>query len=139
MKHFATLRRPIQLLQHRTFSNQIYTGFQQQHLYRPDFRATTIVNVRKGDQVAMVGDGQISLGPTVFKNTARKLRKIQDGVICGFAGSAADCLTLLELLEKEFEKHPGQTLRACLSLAKQWRTSKSFVDICRQDSLNSLC
>lgn len=89
-----------------------------------DFHGTTILNVRKGNQVCMIGDGQISLGHTVFKNNARKLRRIQDNVICGFAGSAADCLALLELLEKEFEKHPGQTLRACLSLAKQWRTSK---------------
>ncbi len=72
----------------------------------------------------MIGDGQISLGHTVFKGNAKKIRKIQDNVVCGFAGSAADCLALLELLEKEFEKHPGQTLRACLSLAKQWRTSK---------------
>ena len=83
-----------------------------------DYHGTTILNVRKGNQVAMIGDGQISLGHTVFKQNAKKLRRIQDNVICGFAGSAADCLALLELLEKEFEKHPGQTLRACLSLAK---------------------
>lgn len=80
--------------------------------------------MRKGNQVAMIADGQISLGPTVFKNSAKKLRKISDNVVCGFAGSAADCLALMELLEKEFEKYPGQTLRACLSLAKQWRTNK---------------
>ena len=77
----------------------------------------------------MIGDGQISLGHTIFKNNARKLRRIQDNVICGFAGSAADCLALLELLEKEFEKHPGQTLRACLSLAKQWRTSMYSIQL----------
>ena len=88
------------------------------------FHSTTVLNVRKGSQVAMIADGQISLGPTVFKNTAKKIRKIQDNVMCGFAGSAADCLALVELLEKEFEKYPGQTLRACLSLAKQWRTNK---------------
>ncbi len=91
---------------------------------RVEYHGTTILNVRKDGQVAMIGDGQISLGHTVFKQNAKKLRRIQDNVICGFAGSAADCLALLELLEKEFEKHPGQTLRACLSLAKQWRTSK---------------
>ena len=79
--------------------------------------ATTVVNVRKGNQVAMIADGQVSLGNTVFKSTARKLRKLNENVVCGFAGSAADCLTLMELLEKEFEKYPGQTLRACLSLA----------------------
>lgn len=82
------------------------------------FHATTVVNVRKGNQVAMVADGQVSLGNTVFKNTAKKLRKINENVVCGFAGSAADCLTLMELLEKEFERYPGQTLRACLSLAQ---------------------
>ena len=74
---------------------------------RPAFHATTVVNVRKGNKVAMVADGQISLGNTVFKNTAKKLRKLNDGVVCGFAGSAADCLTLMELLEKEFERYPG--------------------------------
>jgi ATP-dependent HslUV protease subunit HslV len=92
--------------------------------HRPDFHSTTVLNVRKGNKVVMIADGQISLGPTVFKNTAKKLRRIQDNVICGFAGSAADCLALMELLEKEFEKYPGQTLRSCLSLAKQWRTNK---------------
>lgn len=55
----------------------------------------------------MIADGQISLGPTVFKNTAKKLRRLSDDVVCGFAGSAADCLALMELLEKEFEKYPG--------------------------------
>ena len=65
------------------------------------------------------------MGNTVFKNTAKKLRKLNENVVCGFAGSAADCLTLMELLEKEMERYPGQTLRACLSLAQQWRTSKA--------------
>ena len=89
-----------------------------------EYHGTTVLNVRKGKQVAMIADGQISLGDTVFKNTAKKIRKLQDNVICGFAGTAADCLALVELLEKEFEKYPGQTLRACLSLAKMWRTNK---------------
>ena len=74
----------------------------------PVYHATTVLNVRKGNQVAMVADGQVSLGNTVFKNTAKKLRKLNnDKVVCGMAGSAADCLTLIELLEKEFEKYPG--------------------------------
>ena len=72
-----------------------------------DFHSTTMLSVRKGKQVALIADGQISLGPTVFKNTAKKLRKIHENVVCGFAGSAADCLALMELLEKEFEKYPG--------------------------------
>ena len=65
----------------------------------------------------------------MFKTTAKKLRKINDETVCGFAGSAADCLALIELLEKEFEKYPGQTLRACLSLAKQWRTNKMHAQL----------
>ena len=72
----------------------------------------------------MIADGQISLGNTVFKNTARKLRRIDPDIICGFAGSAADCLALIELLEREFKRYPGQTMRACLSLAMMWRTNK---------------
>ena len=75
--------------------------------HREDFHSTTVLTVRKGNQVAMMSDGQISLGPTVFKNTAKKVRRISDNVVCGFAGSAADCLALMELLEKEFEKYPG--------------------------------
>ena len=77
------------------------------HLPFSEHHGTTILNVRKKNKVVMIGDGQISLGHTVFKTNAKKLRKIQDNVVCGFAGSAADCLALLELLEKEFEKHPG--------------------------------
>lgn len=82
--------------------------------------ATTVLSVRKGNETVMIADGQISLGDTVFKNTARKLRRIEHAsgaTIVGFAGSAADCITLMELLEKELERYPGQTLRACLSLA----------------------
>jgi len=75
--------------------------------HRPEFHSTTVLNVRKGNQVVMIADGQISLGPTVFKTTARKLRRLENNVVCGFAGSAADCLALMELLEKEFEKYPG--------------------------------
>lgn len=67
-----------------------------------EMHSTTVLTVRKGNQVAMVADGQVSLGNTVFKNTAKKLRKIGENTVCGFAGSAADCLTLVELLEKEF-------------------------------------
>ena len=66
-----------------------------------------MLNVRKGDEVVMIADGQISLGSTVFKNTARKLRKVNNEAVVGFAGSAADCITLMDLLEKELEKYPG--------------------------------
>ena len=86
--------------------------------------STTVLGVRKDQHVALIADGQISLGNTVFKNTAKKVRKLNDETICGFAGSAADCLALIEHLEKEFQKFPGQTLRACLNLAMNWRTGK---------------
>ena len=72
----------------------------------------------------MIADGQISLGDTIFKNTAKKVRFLPGNVMCGFAGTAADCLAIIELLEKEIEKHPGQMMRSCLELAKMWRTKK---------------
>ena len=95
-----------------------------------DFHATTVLNVRKDDTIVMVADGQVSLGDTIFKTNVRKLRRVEAGkgkpAIVGFAGSTADCMTLIELLEKEFEQYPGQTLRACLNLASRWRTTKMY-------------
>ena len=74
-----------------------------------ELHATTVLNVRKGKKVVMIADGQISLGSTVFKNNTRKLRRMnnKDGAVVGFAGSAADAMTLIDLLDKEFEKYPG--------------------------------
>ena len=83
--------------------------------------STTVLNVRKRGEVVMVGDGQVSLGPTVFKTNAVKVRRILPDIICGFAGTTADCMALLELIEKEFELYPHQTLRVCLNIAKEWR------------------
>lgn len=86
---------------------------------------TTILSVRKGKKVVIAGDGQVSLGPTVIKSGARKVRPIGDGkIIVGFAGATADAFTLLERLEAKLEKHPGQLVRACVELAKDWRTDK---------------
>ncbi len=85
---------------------------------------TTIVSVRKGQQVVVAGDGQVSLGSTVIKAGARKVRRLRSDVICGFAGSTADALTLLERLEAKLERHPGQLKRACVELAKDWRTDR---------------
>ena len=88
---------------------------------------TTIVAVRKGGSVAVAGDGQVSLGPTVIKGTARKVRRISPGgqdIICGFAGSTADAFTLLERLEAKLEATPGQLQRAAVDLAKDWRMDK---------------
>jgi len=89
------------------------------------WHGTTIFSIRKGGKVIMAGDGQVSLGPTVIKPNARKIRTLQDGkVICGFAGSTADAFTLLERLEAKLDKHAGQLTRAAVELAKDWRSDK---------------
>jgi ATP-dependent HslUV protease subunit HslV len=86
---------------------------------------TTIVTVRKGGKVVMAGDGQVSLGQTVMKGNARKVRRIgKDNVIAGFAGATADAFTLLERLEARLEQYPDQLMRACVELAKDWRTDR---------------
>ena len=86
---------------------------------------TTIVTVRKGGKVVIAGDGQVSLGQTVMKGNARKVRRIGKGnVIAGFAGATADAFTLLERLETKLEQYPDQLTRACVELAKDWRTDR---------------
>ena len=89
------------------------------------WRGTTILSVRKGDQVVIVGDGQVSLGNTVIKANARKVRRIGDGnIIAGFAGSTADAFALFERLEEKLERFNGQLTRACVEMAKDWRTDR---------------
>ena len=86
---------------------------------------TTIVLVRKNNEVVVAGDGQVSMGNTVVKSTASKVRKIEKrDVVAGFAGSTADALTLFERLEGKLEKHAGNLSRAAVELAKDWRTDK---------------
>jgi ATP-dependent HslUV protease, peptidase subunit HslV len=86
---------------------------------------TTILCVRKGSKVVMIGDGQVSLGGTVMKANARKVRKLQNGkIMAGFAGATADAFTLVERLESKLEKHGGQLMRSCVELAKDWRTDR---------------
>src|SRR6187551_1825402 len=86
---------------------------------------TTILLVRKGGRVVIGGDGQVTLGQTVMKATAKKVRRISKGdVIAGFAGATADAFTLFERLEAKLEQHPGQLLRAAVELAKDWRTDR---------------
>jgi ATP-dependent HslUV protease subunit HslV len=86
---------------------------------------TTILSVRKDGKVAIAGDGQVSLGSTVLKSNAKKIRKIGDGsIIAGFAGATADAFTLFERLEAKLEQHSNQLTRACVELAKDWRTDK---------------
>ena len=89
------------------------------------WHGTTILSVRRGDQVVIAGDGQVSLGATVIKSNARKVRRLGDGsILAGFAGATADAFTLFERLEAKLEEHPGQLARACVELAKDWRTDR---------------
>ncbi len=89
------------------------------------WHGTTILSIRKGNTVVIVGDGQVSLGQTVIKGSARKVRRLADGsVVAGFAGATADALALFERLEGKLGEHPGQLARACVELAKEWRTDR---------------
>jgi len=89
------------------------------------WHGTTVLSVRKGKEVVIAGDGQVTFGQTVLKASARKVRRLGDGkVIAGFAGATADALTLFERLESKLEQHPGQLTRACVELAKDWRTDR---------------
>lgn len=89
------------------------------------WHGTTIVTVRKGDMVVVAGDGQVSLSNTVIKGNARKVRPLGKGdVIAGFAGATADAMTLFERLEAKLEQYPAQLTRACVELAKDWRTDR---------------
>ncbi len=90
------------------------------------WHATTILSVRKNDHVVVAGDGQVSFGQTVIKANARKVRRLGTGgtIIAGFAGATADAFTLFERLEAKLDQHPGQLTRACVELAKDWRTDR---------------
>ena len=91
----------------------------------PLAHGTTILSVRKGGRVVVAGDGQVTLGNVVLKSNARKVRRLGDGaVIAGFAGATADALTLFERLEGKLEQYPAQLKRACVELAKDWRTDR---------------
>ena len=89
-----------------------------------EWHGTTILAVRKNGTTVMMGDGQVSMGSSVVKGNARKVRRLGENILVGFAGSTADALTLLERLEKKLEEHPGQLTRACVELAKLWRTDR---------------
>jgi ATP-dependent HslUV protease, peptidase subunit HslV len=89
------------------------------------WRSTTILSVRKGGTVLVAGDGQVTLGATVMKSNAKKVRRLGKGdVITGFAGATADAFALFERLEAKLEAHPGNLARACVELAKDWRTDR---------------
>ena len=91
----------------------------------PQWHGTTILSVRRGGQVVIAGDGQVSLGDTVIKANARKVRRLSSGdIIAGFAGATADAFTLFERLEAKLEAHPGNLTRAAVEMAKDWRTDR---------------
>lgn len=106
------------------------------------WHATTILAVRKDGEVVIAGDGQVSMGQTVLKSNAKKIRRLgKDGkIIVGFAGATADAFTLFERLEAKLEAHPGQLTRACVELAKDWRTDKylrkleALIAVCDKDT-----
>ena len=103
----------------------------------PGWHATTILAVRKGKDVVVAGDGQVSMGQTILKSNARKVRRLGKGdIITGFAGATADAFTLFERLEAKLEAHPGQLTRACVELAKDWRTDKYLR---RLEALMAVC
>ena len=95
------------------------------------FHGTTILSVRRGNSVALGGDGQVTLGQIVVKATARKVRRLHhDRVLAGFAGGTADAFTLFERFEAQLERHHGQLLRAAVELAKDWRTDRTLITDC---------
>ncbi|MDR2630695.1 MAG: ATP-dependent protease subunit HslV [Spirochaetaceae bacterium] len=90
-------------------------------------RSTTVLAVRRNGQVAMAGDGQVTMGETVMKNNARKVRRLNDGkVLCGFAGATADAFTLFDRFEEKLKEYSGDLARAAVELAKDWRTDRSL-------------
>jgi ATP-dependent HslUV protease, peptidase subunit HslV len=96
-----------------------------EHTNQSIFYGTTILSIRKDGKVVMAGDGQVSLGNTVIKSSAKKVRRLGKGeILAGFAGATADAFTLFERLEAKLEKHPGQLMRAAVELAKDWRTDR---------------
>lgn len=102
-----------------------------------NWAGTTIISVRKGNDVVIAGDGQVSFGDTVMKSNANKVRRLGHGdVIVGFAGATADAFTLFERLETKIEQHPGQLVRSCVELAKEWRTDKYLR---RLEALMAVC
>ena len=94
---------------------------------KKEFRSTTIIAVRKDGKVAMAGDGQVTMGETVMKNNARKVRRLMDGkVLCGFAGATADAFTLFDRFEEKLKEYSGDLLRAAVELAKDWRLDRTL-------------
>jgi ATP-dependent HslUV protease subunit HslV len=106
--------------------SHIFAIMTSEHFVDIPWHGTTILSVRKNGRVVIAGDGQVTMGATVMKANARKVRRLGEGgnVIAGFAGATADAFTLFERLEGKLEKHQGQLTRACVELAKDWRTDR---------------
>ena len=103
------------------------------------YRGTTILTVRRGDTIVMGGDGQVSLGNTVMKGNARKVRPLAGGrVIAGFAGGTADAFTLFELFEAKLEQHQASVRRAAIELAKEWRTDRALRRLAEEEGIEIL-
>merc|ERR1711976_156611 len=122
---------PAKMLPKRRFSYHIYPYLYSQHisntkdLYKNTIHSTTICCVRKDSKVVLMSDGQATIGSVVAKPNANKIRMLSNNrVICGFAGAAADGITLMDLLEKKLEEYPNQLLRAAVEMTKLWRTEK---------------
>src|SRR3989338_7146576 len=95
------------------------------HTLRPKIRATTILGIKHNGKIAIAGDGQVSMGQTIVKHTAKKIRRIyKDQVVIGFAGATADAMTLFDKFEGKLETHHGNLLRAAVELTKDWRTDR---------------
>jgi len=113
-----------------SFQNpKIYAQFSAvsiRHFSKVEYHATTILSVRKGDKLVVIGDGQVSRGAEIVKANAKKVRRLgqNQNIIAGFAGATADALTLIERLESKLEEYPGQLLRAAVELSKLWRTDR---------------
>ena len=96
---------------------------------RPTLHGTTVLAIKRQKKVFLIADGQMTLGHTRFKTDTKKLRRLTDNIICGYAGSVADCHTLMDKLEAEVEQYPTDLLRACVNLAKTWRTNRTFKNV----------
>jgi ATP-dependent HslUV protease, peptidase subunit HslV len=121
--HRAALAAPVPLAYISV--SRVLSKLHMEHSGKPVWHGTTILCVRKGGRVVVAGDGQVSMGQTVVKSNARKLRRLADGsVIAGFAGATADAIALFERLEGKLEQYSGQLSRACVELTKDWRTDR---------------
>jgi ATP-dependent HslUV protease, peptidase subunit HslV len=121
-------------------STHMYGGMNDKHspFDASQWHSTTILSIRKNGEVVIAGDGQVSMGQTILKSNAKKVRRLgKDGkIIAGFAGATADAFTLFERLEAKLDAHPGQLTRACVELAKDWRTDKYLR---RLEALMAVC